>query len=317
MPPIKIVFLDRDSLPVTLPEIAVPHEYQSFAATTADQVVERCRDASIVITNKIPFPAAVLEQLPKLKMLAVAATGVNHIDLETCSARGVAVANIQHYGDESVAEHAFLLMLALRKNFPAYQRDMADGCWPRAAQFCHFGAPIHDLKSASLGLIGSGGIGLALAERARAFGMRVMFAERKGVNSIRNGYLPFEQVLAEADVVSLHCLLTAETRNLISAPELARMKPGALLINTARGGLINEADLLTALQNGTLGGAGLDVMEQEPPSAQAVLLQSTLPNLIITPHIAWASTEAMERLAQQLVDNIAAFAGGTLLRRVA
>jgi glycerate dehydrogenase len=166
-------------------------------------------------------------------------------------------------------------------------------------------------------LIGSGGIGLALAERARAFGMRVMFAERKGVNSIRNGYLPFEQVLAEADVVSLHCLLTAETRNLISAPELARMKPGALLINTARGGLINEADLLTALQNGTLGGAGLDVMEQEPPSAKAVLLQSTLPNLIITPHIAWASTEAMERLAQQLVDNIAAFAGGTLLRRVA
>jgi glycerate dehydrogenase len=317
MPPIRIVFLDRDSLPVALPEITLPHQYESFAATSGEQVVARCLNADIVITNKVAFPAAILQQLPRLKLLAVAATGVNHIDLETCRSRGVAVANIQHYGDDSVAEHAFMLMLALRKNFPAYQRDMAAGCWPRAQQFCHYAAPIHDLKSACLGLIGSGGIGQALAERARAFGMRVILAERKGASSVRAGFLPFEQVLAEADVVSLHCPLNSETRDLIAAPELARMKPGALLINTARGGLVNEADLLQALQQGTLGGAGLDVLEQEPPSQQALLLQESYPNLIITPHIAWASTEAMQRLAQQLVDNIVAYASGNALRRVA
>jgi glycerate dehydrogenase len=311
-----MVFLDRDSLPVPLPVFPFEHELILHAATPAAEVVERCAQASIVISNKVAFPRSVLAQLPQLSLLAVAATGVNHIDLEACRERSVAVANVRHYGDDSVAEHAFLLMLALMKNFPAYQRDMADGCWPRATQFCHFGAPIRDLKGACLGIVGAGGIGLALARRARAFGMRVVLAERKGASLIRPGYLAFEEVLRISDVLSLHCLLSAQTRDLIAAPQLAQMKPGALLINTARGGLVNEADLLAALRAGQLGGAGFDVLCEEPPAPDAPMLNADLPQLIVTPHIAWSSHEAMGRVASQVAGNIAAFLGGRRLNRV-
>lgn len=316
MLPVEIVFLDRDGLPVALPDLPFPHQLHAYPATSADQVAARCRDAAVVITNKVPFPRALLQQLPKLRMLAVAATGVNHIDLEACRAQGVAVANVRHYGDASVAEHAFMLMLALARQLPAYQRDVASGCWQRAPQFCHFGAPIRELEGSHLGIVGAGGIGQALAVRARAFGMRVSFAERKGAERVRQGYLAFDQVLAEADVLSLHCPLTAETQHLIAAPELARMKPGALLINTGRGGLVNEQDLLVALNSGQLGGAGFDVLEQEPPGDNAALLLSQHPQLIVTPHVAWASQPAMARLAQQLVDNITAFVAGEARNRL-
>jgi glycerate dehydrogenase len=310
MPPVEIVFLDRDSLPVPLPFFDFEHRLTSYPATRRDEVVARCLQADVVITNKVAFDGALLAQLPRLRMLAVAATGVNHIDLPACREHSVAVANVRHYGDDTVAEHAFLLMLALLKNLPAYQRDMADGCWPRAAQFCHFGAPIGEASGRTLGIIGSGGIGQALAVRARAFGMNVVFAERRGAQTVRAGHLAFDDLLACADVVSLHCPLTAETRDLIAAAELARMKPGAVLINTARGGLVNEADLLAALECGTIAGAGFDVLCDEPPRMDNPLLQASLPQLIVTPHIAWASREAMARLALQLSDNIAAFLAG-------
>jgi glycerate dehydrogenase len=316
MQPLEIVFLDRDSLPVPLPVFDFPHQLTAYAASAAHEVVPRCRTADVVITNKVAFTAPVLAQLPQLKMVAVAATGVNHIDLDACREHQIAVSNVRHYGDESVAEHAFLLMLALSRNLPAYQRDVAAGCWAQSPQFCHFGAPVRELKGACLGLIGSGGIAQALAARARAFGMQVLFAERKGVATPRADYLAFDHVLASADIVSLHCPLTDDTRNLLAAPELARMKPGALLINTARGGLVNESDLLQALKSGSLGGAGFDVLQQEPPRTDDPLLQANLPNLIVTPHIAWASSEAMARLAQQVVDCIAAFAAGKQLNRV-
>jgi glycerate dehydrogenase len=310
MPPVEIVFLDRDSLPVPLPFFDFEHSLTSYPATRRDEVVARCLQADVVITNKVAVDGALLAQLPRLRMLAVAATGVNHIDLPACRERSVAVANVRHYGDETVAEHAFLLMLALLKNLPAYQRDMAEGCWPRAAQFCHFGASIGEASGRTLGIIGSGGIGQALAVRARAFGMNVVFAERKGAQRVRAGHLAFDELLACADVVSLHCPLTAETRDLIAAAELACMKPGAVLINTARGGLVNEADLLAALESGTIAGAGFDVLCDEPPRADNPLLQANLPQLMVTPHIAWASREAMARLALQLSDNIAAFLAG-------
>lgn len=307
MAAVEIVFLDRDSLPVPMPCPSFAHRFLAYAATSASEIVQRCRDADVVITNKVAMSRSILEQLPRLKMVAVAATGVNHIDLDACRAQGVAVANVRHYGNDSVAEHAFLLMLALSKNLTAYQRDVAAGDWTRSPQFCHFGAPVRELNRACLGIIGSGGIGHALAQRALAFGMSVMFAEHKGAVSVRPGYQAFNQVLAVADVISLHCPLTADSYNLIAAAELAQMKPGALLINTARGGLVNESDLLAALASGHLGGAGLDVLEHEPPAADDPLLNVNLANLIITPHIAWASAEAMNRLAQQVIDNISAF----------
>jgi len=312
----SIVFLDRDSLAVPVPVFGFPHRYTEYPATSAEQLVERVAGADIVITNKVPVTAAQLDQLPGLKLIAVAATGVNHIDLEACRARGVAVCNVRHYGDDTVAEHAFMLMMALRRNLPAYQRDVAAGVWQNAGQFCHFGAPIRDLAGATLGIVGGGGIGQALAKRAEAFGMTVWQAERKGAAGVRQGYTAFDTVLTQADVISLHCPLNDETRGMIGEAELVRMKPGAILINTARGGLVDENALVAALKYGQLGGAGFDVLSVEPPRDGNPLLKARLPHLIVTPHVAWASGEAMGRLAQQVVDNIGAFIEGREANRL-
>ena len=311
-----IVFVDRDSLPVPVPAFGFPHRYTEYAATTAEQLIERCRDADIIISNKVPFSAQTLAALPALKLLAIAATGYNHVDVDACRRQGVAVCNVRHYGDETVAEHAFMLMMALMRNLPAYQRDVAAGVWQNAAQFCHFGAPIRDLQGATLGIVGSGGIGQAMAQRARAFGMNVLFAERKGATTVRDGYTGFDALLACADVLSLHCPLNDETRNLIAQPELMAMKPGAVLINTARGGLVDEEALVAALKFGQLGGAGFDVLSVEPPRDGNPLLKARLPHLIVTPHVGWASAEAMARLAAQLSGNIDAWHAGERCNRL-
>jgi len=312
----SIVFLDLDSLPVPVPVFPFEHAYREIASTTPEQIIRNVADADIVITNKVAFTRETLQQLPGVKMLAIAATGYNHVDLACCRERGIAVANIRHYGDETVAEHAFTLMLALVKNLPAYQRDVAAGVWEQAQQFCHFGAPIRDLKGATLGIFGSGGIGQALAERARAFGMQVQFGERKGASVVREGYVSFADLLATSDVLSLHCPLNDDTRNMIAQDELMAMKPGAILINTARGGLVDEEALVAALKYGQLGGAGFDVLSTEPPTAGNPLLKARLPHLIVTPHIGWASQQAMQRLAQQLADNIAAYVAGRAENRL-
>ncbi|MFC3530847.1 D-2-hydroxyacid dehydrogenase [Vogesella facilis] len=312
----SIVFLDRDSLPVPVPVCSLPHTYREFPSTSREQIVAHCAAADIVITNKVPFDAATLAALPRLKMLAIAATGYNHIDLDTCRRQGVAVANIRHYGDETVAEHAFMLMMALMRNLPAYQRDVAAGVWQNAAQFCHFGAPIRDLKGATLGIFGSGGIGQEMAARARAFGMQVQFGERKGAAAVRDGYVSFDTLLATSDVISLHCPLNDDTRKLIGERELQAMKPGAVLVNAARGGLVDEDALVAALKYGQLGGAGFDVLSVEPPRDGNPLLKARLPHLIVTPHVGWASREAMDRLAAQLMGNIEAFLRGERQHRL-
>jgi len=202
------------------------------------------------------------------------------------------------------------------RNLPAYQRDVAAGVWQNAAQFCHFGAPIRDLKGATLGIFGSGGIGQAMALRARAFGMQVQFGERKGVEAVREGYVSFDTLLATSDVISLHCPLNDSTRNLIGERELQAMKPGAVLVNTARGGLVDEEALVAALKYGQLGGAGFDVLSVEPPRDGNPLLKARLPHLIVTPHVGWASREAMDRLAAQLISNIEAFLLGERQHRL-
>ncbi|MCD4499100.1 D-2-hydroxyacid dehydrogenase [Chromobacterium vaccinii] len=312
----NVVFLDRDSLPVPVPVFGFPVHYREYPATAAHEIAAHAAEADVVISNKVPLSRDTIAGLPNLKLIAIAATGYNHVDLEACRERGVAVCNIRHYGDHTVAEHAFMLMMALMKNLPAYQRDVAAGVWSQSRQFCHFGAPIREVRGATLAIVGSGGIGGRLAEMARAFGMEVVFAERKAAGEAREGRVSFAEALARADVVSLHCPLTDETRGMIAQPELMAMKPGAILINTARGGLVDEADLVAALKYGQLGGAGFDVLSSEPPSPGNPLLKARLPNLIVTPHVGWASGEAMGRLAAQLVANIEAFARGEKLNRL-
>ena len=311
-----IVFLDRGSLPVPVPKPDFPHTWQEFPSCSPSELLSAASGADIVISNKVPLDAAALQSLPRLKMVAVAATGVNHIDLAACQAQGVAVANIRHYGDDAVAEHAFMLMLALRRNLPAYQRDVAAGLWEKSASFCLFGSPVRDVAGARLGLFGHGGIGQAMAMRARAFGMEVVFAERRGAASVRDGYTDFDTVLTTSDVLSLHCPLTDDTRGMLGEAELMRVKPGAILINTARGGLVDEASVVTALKYGQLGGAGFDVLSEEPGRSDNPLLRARLPNLIVTPHVGWASQEAMSRLASQLVANMASFVAGGRQNRV-
>ncbi|OHX12889.1 glycerate dehydrogenase [Chromobacterium sphagni] len=312
----SVVFLDRDSLSVPVPVFSFPVRYREYPATAIEQIPEHAAGAEVLISNKVPLDRAALARLPDLRLVAIAATGYNHVDLDACREQGVAVCNVRHYGDHTVAEHALTLMLALMKNLPAYQRDVAAGVWSQAKRFCHFGAPIREMRGAVLGIVGGGGIGQQLAQMATAFGMEVVFAGRKGEATARAGYLPFDQVLARADVLSLHCPLTDSTRGLIAQAELMAMKPGAILINTARGGLVDEADLVAALKYGQLGGAGFDVLSSEPPAPDNPLLKARLPNLIVTPHVGWASAEAMRRLAAQLVENIEAFVRDEALNRL-
>ena len=218
--------------------------------------------------------------------------------------------NIRAYGNESVAEHAFMLMIALMRNLPAYQRDIAAGIWEQSPFFCHFGAPMRDLHGKTLAIFGRGNIGQTLAGYARAFGMNVVFGEHKHAENVREGYVSFDEAIQTADAVSLHCPLTPQTANMIGETELQRMKPGAVLINCGRGGLVDEQALVAALKYGQIGGAGFDVLTEEPPRNGNPLLKARLPNLIVTPHMAWGSEEARHRLFAILLENINRFAAG-------
>jgi len=312
----RIVFLDRTSLMAEVRRPAFPHAWQEYAASTPEEAVQRLQGASIAITNKVPLRREVLMQLPHLRMIAVAATGTEHVDLDCCRERGVSVANIRNYAVHAVPEHVFMLILALRRNLLAYREDLRQGLWQQASQFCLFTHPLRDLHGSTLGIIGYGALGQAVARLGEAFGMRWLAAEHKGVTTLRPGFTAFEQVLQESDVVTLHAPLNEQTRNLIAAPELALMQPHALLINTARGGLVDEQALADALRRGTIGGAGFDVLSVEPPRQGNVLLELDVPNFILTPHVAWASREAMQTLADQLIDNVEGFVRGESRNRV-
>jgi glycerate dehydrogenase len=244
-------------------------------------------------------------------MIAVAATGTDNVDLGYCREHGIVVSNIRGYAVDTVPEHAFMMMLALRRNLIGWRVDVRAGLWQQADQFCLFTRPVNDLHGSTLGLIGYGSLGRGMRKLAEAFGMKVLVAEHKSAATLRDGYTPFDTVLREADVISLHTPLTADTRHMISTREFSLMKPSALLINTARGNLVDEAALIEALQSGRIGGAGFDVLAVEPPRNGNPLLDLDLPNFILTPHVAWSSREAMQTLADQLVDNIEAFVAGS------
>jgi glycerate dehydrogenase len=305
-----IVFLDRETIPehITVRGPAFPHRWTEYARTEPSQVAERCAEATIIITNKVPISAAIMERLPHLRMIAVSATGTDIVDIRAAAARGIVVSNIRNYAVNTVPEHTFALILALRRSILAYRDSVRSGAWQRSGQFCFFDHPIQDLAGSTLGIVGEGAIGQAVAALGRAFGMRPLFAAHKNSQGMGPLYTPFDEVLERSDVITLHCPLTPATRNLIGAPEFAAMKRRPLLINTARGGLVDETALAPALDAGQIAGAGFDVATEEPPRTNHPLMQLVdRPNFILTPHIAWASTEAIQALADQLIHNIEAF----------
>lgn len=316
----RIVQLEGDFVIPGMRRPAFAHEWVEYGRTRPEEIVGRLAGATVALINKVTIDAETLARLPDLKMIAVAATGTNCVDLAACKARGIVVSNIRGYAVHTVPEHVMSLLLALTRSLAAWRETVIDGGWQKSGQWCLFDHPIRDLHGATLGLIGSGTLGNGVARLAEAFGMRVLRAERKGAASVRAGYTAFEEVLAQADAISLHCPLTPETQGLIGEAELRAMRPGALLINTARGGIVDEAALARALREGWIGGAGFDVLTAEPPTDAHPLLHPdllALPNFLLTPHVAWSSRPAMQTLADQLIDNIEAFAAGKPRNRVA
>jgi glycerate dehydrogenase len=306
----RVVFLDRASLKATVRKPAEAGAYVEYDKTSPEEIVTRLAGADVAIVNKVPMRAPTLEQLPDLKMIAVAATGYDVVDVAYCKSHGIAVANIRNYAVHTVPEHAFMLILALRRSLLAYREDVQNGVWNKSDQFCFFTHPIGDLHGATLGIIGEGAIGQGTAAIGRAFGMRVLFADHPPPKMEGVTFTPHDEVIAQADVISLHCPLMPSTRNLIDLAAFRRMKRTAILINTARGGLVDESALIQALDEGLIAGAGFDVLTVEPPRNGHPLLDVRRPNFILTPHIAWASDGAMQFLADQLIDNIDAWAAG-------
>ncbi|WP_394128021.1 D-2-hydroxyacid dehydrogenase [Vibrio hepatarius] len=314
-----VVFLDRATIPlqIELPQLPFDHQWIEYDLTSPDQIVERLQDAQIVITNKVVLDRDVLSQLPKLKMIAISATGFNNVDVQCCQELDIVVANVQGYATQSVPEHVIAMMFALKRNLKGYHNDIAAGEWQRNKQFCFFTHPISDTAGSTLGVIGRGALGQATAALAKALGMQVLFAERKGAEQCREGYVPFEQVLATSDVVTLHCPLNEQTRHLIGRQELNSMKPSSIIINTGRGGLVDEEALIDALKQGVIRGAGFDVFTDEPADeSNSLIANMHLPNLLLTPHIAWGSDSSIQNLANILIDNIVAFVEGRQRNRV-
>jgi glycerate dehydrogenase len=308
---LTIVFLDRETLPpeIIVRPLQIPHRWTDYQRTAPEEVVPRAADADIIVVNKVALRRETLARLPRLRMVAVAATGTDNVDVGWCREHGIAVTNVRGYAVHSVPEHVFALVLALRRGLFAYRDDMRRGRWPDSPQFCFFAAPMSDLNGSRLGIVGRGSIGRAVASIGRAFGMTPQFAGRKGAAEVPSGCVPFPQMLAESDVITLHCPLTPETRDLIGESEFRLMRQRPLLINTARGGLVDDAALVAAMDEGLIAGAAVDVLSHEPPPFDHPLLPLLeRPNFMMTPHVAWASRQAMQRLANQVIDNIEAFA---------
>ena len=308
----NIVFLDRTSIPAShdIPRPSFPHTWTEYDRTLPEETFERTKDADIVVTNKVVFDRELLSRLPKLKLIAITATGTNNIDLDAAKDLGIAVKNVPGYSSVAVPEHVLGMIFSLKHSLIGYHRDqVTSDRWATCGQFCYTDYPITDVRGATLGVFGKGCLGTEVGRLAQLLGMNVLYAEHKGAGHIREGYTAFETVLKQADIVTLHCPLTDTTKNLINADTLALMKPTAYLINTGRGPLVDEAALLEALENGKIAGAALDVLVKEPPEKDNPLIQAAkcLPNLLITPHIAWASDSAVTTLVNKVAQNIEDF----------
>ncbi|MCO8168192.1 2-hydroxyacid dehydrogenase [Pseudomonas sp. 21LCFQ02] len=316
----RAVFLDHTSLDLGDLDLGILRD--SFAdlilhaSTTPDQVIERLQDAQVAITNKVLIDAKTFAACPQLKLVLVAATGTNNVDLAAAREHGVSVCNCQGYGTPSVAQHTLLLLLALATRLPDYQNAVQQGAWQQSSQFCLLDFPIIELQGKTLGLLGHGELGGAVARLAEAFGMRVLSGQLPG-RPARADRLPLHELLPQVDALTLHCPLNEHTRHMLGAHELGLLKPHALVVNTARGGLIDEQALADALRNGHLGGAATDVLSVEPPVNGNPLLAGDIPRLIITPHSAWGAREARQRIVEQIAENARGFFTGAPLRVVA
>lgn len=301
--------VDNSALLRALPDI------QLYPTTTTDQLLDRVLNTEVLLINKIRLDAEVIAAAGQLRLICAAATGTDNIDLEAARARDIAVCNIRSYCTDSVAQHVFALILSLTHHLDGYQKLLREGAWRGSPQFCLLDFPIRELSGKVIGIVGHGELGSAVARIARAFGMHVLLAARPEADT-RRDRLELQDLLHRVDVLSLHCPLTPQTRNLIAEPQLALMKPDALLINTARGALVDAQALVSALENGRLGGAGIDVLEREPPVSGNPLLDTALPNLIVTPHIAWSAIQARQRALNEMAANVAAWQAGEARNRV-
>lgn len=309
----KIVILDRETIGpgVTLTRPASDHTWTEYGTTSEDQVVERAKDADIIITNKVPIRDSILGDLPNLKMISIAATGYDVIDVAACTNKGIVVSNVRGYAVNTVPEHAFALIFALQRNIVGYRQDVIDGEWQKSGQFCFFTHSIRDLSGARLGIFGEGVIGQSVARIGRAMGMDVVFAAHKGVSGLGPLYTPWNEVIETSDVLTLHAPLMRATRNMISTPEFEAMKKKPIIVNTSRGGLVDEAAMVDALDRELISGIGFDVLTSEPPEANNPLLSILeRPNVIVTPHVAWASIEARQTLWDQVISHVDNFLSG-------
>jgi len=306
--------VDRDDLDLSKLNAAVKN-WQWHGLVKDDELHEVLSSTEIVVSNKVLLTDEYLSRAQHLKLVCIAATGTNNIDLGAAARNNIAVCNVDGYATPSVVQHVFTLLLALTTRFNEYTTAVKDGAWSRSRFFCLLDYPIRELAGKTIGIVGYGHLGKAVASIAEAFGMKVLLAKRN-LEDKRPGRIALHDLLPQVDVLSLHCPLTTETRELIAADELALMKKDAVLINTARGGLVDEDALLEALRSQRIGGAGLDVLETEPPPAGYPILKAELPNLVITPHTAWASRESRQRLLDEIALNIEAFKAGELRNAV-
>lgn len=306
MKKMSVVFLDQASLDQGDLDMQALHDAAAkltlYPVTTPDQIAARVAEHQVVITNKVVIDEKVMQACPELQLILVAATGTNNVDLQAAQRRGITVCNCQAYGTPSVAQHTLMLMLVLITRFESYRQAVRDGAWQRSSQFCLLDYPIGELSGRTLGILGYGELGQEVGRLASAFGMRILVGALPGREHPERPSLA--ELLPQVDVLSLHCPLTERTRHLIGAEQLALMKPGSLLINAGRGGLVDEQALAESLRSGHLGGAGFDVLTTEPPVDGNPLLDSSLPNLVLTPHSAWGSREARQRIVMQLVGNL-------------
>jgi glycerate dehydrogenase len=316
----KAVFLDFSTLGPdeldTGPLLEVLPDTEFFDSTEPGLTAERIREAEFVLTNKTCLDEAALSSAKRLKFIGLTATGTDNVDLAAARKLGIAVTNIRAYCTRSVVEHVFGVLLSLTHNLNRYHRAVKEGDWRKADVFCLLEYPIRELSAMTIGIVGYGELGRGVADMARGFGMTTLIARRRGAPPADDGRTGFEEVLERSDIVSLHCPLLPETRNLMSAAEFRRMKRDAILINTARGGLIDSQALVDALREGKLAGAGIDVLREEPPAHGDSLLDYDGDNLILTPHIAWATVEARQNAIDELAKNVASFLGGEQRNRV-
>ena len=306
--------IDRDDLDLSKLNATVDNWHWHGLVEQGD-LPAALEDADVVVSNKVVLTEEHLAGARRLKLVCIAATGTNNIDLEAAGRHDIAVCNVSGYATQSVVQQVFTLLLVLTTRFNVYNAAVKRGDWSRSRFFCLLDYPIRELAGRTIGIVGYGHLGKAVAGIAEAFGMQVLLAKRDAADQ-RSDRIALHELLPQVDVLSLHCPLTESNRGLIGADELALMKQDAVLINTARGGLVDEQALIEALQNGRIGGAGLDVLEIEPPPAGYPTTRADLPNLLITPHTAWASAESRQRLLDEIALNIQAFKAGHVRNRV-